>query len=1547
MVAMPRRSTRRTTRFSATATALIAILMTSPSLSAVAENVACATVDVAQYKSPCGSMAVSKTIVAAGEKLTVVVEVPSAPSTNCGGGPLTLSASFALPTVVVDGKTVTGEQTTLANGGDGSDDRSPLAGETATRPTPKVEPGRRVTLTYGRHVVEFTIDPKAPDSCLRLTRKENLTFAEGPWVVLSGGPERAGAVRWYTMAPFSVRAAVAPTASRTLTVNSARDARDADLTDGVCDVDPQTAGSQCTLRAAIEEANRTTVEDRIVFSIPGEGIPTIAPEAALPTVTQPVVIDATTQAAGLVELDGTATWGPGPKPRAESGLVIAAGKSTVRGLVINRFPQFGLVLRERGGNTIEGNFIGTDKTGARALGNGTVYFVESGAFGGEETRDAATATNLGETEALHITGGGIAIYQSGGNRIGGTRPAARNVIAGNVPVEEREKRDGDLRAYGLLVYGAQATGNTIEGNWFGLQRDGATMMEPAEGMAIALHGAPRNKIGGVAEGAGNRIAARYGVVLRGPDAAGNVIEGNEIDFDLSRRARAGEAGVWIAGAKETVVGGDDRPARNLVSGFHAGVRVTNGLGNRVLGNFIGANVDGLTPRRSAGNGVVVNSSRTTAVERNVVAFNDGDGVVVEHSSATRISKNSIFSNDKLGINLLRPATAVGAASLPAETTAETTSGESAALPWPLTVRAAHVAGGVTTVRGELRGRPSSTFIVEYFANRACDPSGFGEGQLFLESKTVTVQAGSEVVPVQHALPAVQAGVFITATVTAADGATSEFSRCVQVMGDTDTDGDGVSDDVEGGAANNGDGNNDGVADARQAHVVSFPALSGAFVTIAAPAGTTLVGLGETFLDAALTRRSYHAGLNGPRPAPPGTSFPLGLFHFAVRGLAPGTAAAATPSMVTMYWPPDPRLKTYWQFGPTRESREAHWYPFVYDGALGAQLREGGAVLHVADGQFGDHDLEVNGAVVLRGGPANADAAVSPTSGPATGGTAVTIKARGFSRGVAVTFGGTKATSVKVVDERVLVAVTPAHAAGKVDIVISSPGGTGLTLPAAFTFTAPPATVTSDDDGDQLADLWEQKFSLDARDSSDASADPDGDGKTNLEEQRAGTHPRGFHTRYLAEGASGSFFETSFALVNPTEQAATVLMRFLKSDGTTGSHHLSLAPMSRATVRAADLATIAAAEFSTIVESDEPVVIDRTMKWNATGYGSHAETSLSTPSSTWYLAEGATHSGFSLFYLVQNPHETAAEVDVTYLRPQPAPPVVRHYTVPAGSRFTIFINQIEGLESTDVSAVVRSTNGVSTIVERAMYLNTGTQTWGAGHASAAVRAPSTRWFLAEGATGDFFDFFVLVANPSDSDAPVRATYLLPGGQTLVRDYVVSANSRFNIWVDKEAAELADTAVSVALESLDAVPIIVERSMWWPGPTSQTWQEAHNSPGATAPAAVWALADGELGGATSTETYVLVANTSTVPASVQVTLLFEDATTAVKTFTMPASSRFNVNVAAEFPEAANRRFGAVVESLGDAPALLVVERAMYSNAAGSVWAAGTNALGTVVR
>jgi hypothetical protein len=94
-------------------------------------------------------------------------------------------------------------------------------------------------------------------------------------------------------------------------------------------------------------------------------------------------------------------------------------------------------------------------------------------------------------------------------------------------------------------------------------------------------------------------------------------------------------------------------------------------------------------------------------------------------------------------------------------------------------------------------------------------------------------------------------------------------------------------------------------------------------------------------------------------------------------------------------------------------------------------------------------------------------------------------------------------------------------------------------------------------------------------------------------------------------------------------------------------------------------------------------------------------------------------------------------------------------------------------------------------------------------------------------------------------------------------------------------------------------------------------------------------------------VLIANTSATPGQASLTLYFEDGASATRSFLLRPRSRKSVSVTAEFPEAAGRRFSAVVESLGPTPAQLVVERAMYTSPGGATWTAGTDALATRLR
>ena len=83
-------------------------------------------------------------------------------------------------------------------------------------------------------------------------------------------------------------------------------------------------------------------------------------------------------------------------------------------------------------------------------------------------------------------------------------------------------------------------------------------------------------------------------------------------------------------------------------------------------------------------------------------------------------------------------------------------------------------------------------------------------------------------------------------------------------------------------------------------------------------------------------------------------------------------------------------------------------------------------------------------------------AVSPTSGPFAGGTAITITGTGFDATATVTVGGTLATGVTVVSATQINATTPAHAAGVADVIVTVNGQSSVTSPAdQFTYVAPP------------------------------------------------------------------------------------------------------------------------------------------------------------------------------------------------------------------------------------------------------------------------------------------------------------------------------------------------------------------------------------------------------------------------------------------------------------------------------------------------------------
>ena len=324
-----------------------------------------------------------------------------------------------------------------------------------------------------------------------------------------------------------------------------------------------------SLREAMTNANATVGLDTIVFDIPGPGVKVINLVNALPDVTDPVVIDGSTQPgyAGtpLIELDGTLVGSFG------NVLVIKAGGSTVRGLAVGR-SSVGILITNCDNNVIQGNHIGVDATGTATRPNGT----------------------------------GMRLANSSNNVIGGTTAAARNVISGN-------------GSDGLEISG---NGNLVQGNYIGTNAAGTAEIENGQkGVHIPSLLFGNNVIGGTAPGAGNLISGNNEGIR--DEGTGTTIQGNLIGTDVTGTQAIGNGGGLLARGQNAQIGGLTPAARNIISGNGTGVH-SEGAGNKIQGNFIGTDITGTLALGNTHIGITAANTvigGTTPEARNVISAN--------------------------------------------------------------------------------------------------------------------------------------------------------------------------------------------------------------------------------------------------------------------------------------------------------------------------------------------------------------------------------------------------------------------------------------------------------------------------------------------------------------------------------------------------------------------------------------------------------------------------------------------------------------------------------------------------------------------------------------------------------------------------------------------------------------------------------------------------------------------------------------------------------------------------------------------------------------
>ncbi len=492
---------------------------------------------------------------------------------------------------------------------------------------------------------------------------------------------------------------------------------------------------------------------------------------------------------------GTDLTGKAPLANLGAGVRIQSGVSqntiggeeSNQGNLISGNGEEGILIEDRNpdltlANTVQGNLIGTDRTGNKALGNG---------------RD------------------GIFVKDAAHNLIGGSTVGARNIISGN-------SSGVGVHILGVPNLGEDSSDNKIQGNYIGTNLDGSARIPngPA-GVWMEIAG-PGNIVGGSVVQR-NIVSGNGGMGIRidtsnketisnnyiGLDATGSLALGNNTDgIYVAQRAANTSISLNVIsangyGTKSLGIGNGIRVDTSIntnislnIIGTNVAAKITdannNPLGNRqdgifarglclginvtanVIGgnngwgfnstpdtggatitlNFIGKKANSIIPNKEGG----INDRAGGKAFLNLVAWNLGPGIRDVGGPDSLISQNSIFSNSGLGIDEgpLGP-TLAGV---------------------PL-LTSAMVSAGNTEVIGTLNSAPSTTYNLEFFGNDQADPSGYGQGQTYLGSATVTTDS-TGYVSFDVSVPSAY-GAFVTATATDPNSNTTEFSNDILVQ----------------------------------------------------------------------------------------------------------------------------------------------------------------------------------------------------------------------------------------------------------------------------------------------------------------------------------------------------------------------------------------------------------------------------------------------------------------------------------------------------------------------------------------------------------------------------------------------------------------------------------------------------------------------------------------------------------------------------------------------------------------------------------------------
>ena len=391
-------------------------------------------------------------------------------------------------------------------------------------------------------------------------------------------------------------------------------------------------------------------------------------------------------------LIGTTASGTADLGNALDGLRIESGSNTIGGVgvgqgnTISGNDNHGVVLTggNASGNAILGNKIGVDSLGIIDLGNSlSGVRIGNGAIlnvvGDSSDSDGKniisgnnnfgvsikdTGTNGNELFGNHI--GVDAVGSLGiGNSLGGVKieAGAANNHVGRASASTSNVISGNDNA-GVAIRDNGTNGNTVEGNFIGVNVDGTAQL-PNNGNGISIYaGAQGNLVGGTTANARNVISANTqdGIAIRHANTTGNTIQGNYIGLDVTGTADLGNAGNGILielNTSNNTIGGSAIGAGNIVSGNqNHGVNVIGGSNITIQGNTIGSGVAGTENLKNEGSGIVVSTTDGSNIvvggeapgEGNLIVYNDERGIFTSNTGPSdKIVGNTIRFQGLSGI----------------------------------------------------------------------------------------------------------------------------------------------------------------------------------------------------------------------------------------------------------------------------------------------------------------------------------------------------------------------------------------------------------------------------------------------------------------------------------------------------------------------------------------------------------------------------------------------------------------------------------------------------------------------------------------------------------------------------------------------------------------------------------------------------------------------------------------------------------------------------------------------------------------------------------